>query len=1298
MKKLISAIIALALLTPQFLGSSSAISACADWPMVKGNLGRNSVVPDDCSPINTDLVKLWEYETKGGIYSHSIIAGGKIYFASLDNYIYCLDALTSELVWQTKVDSPPQISGGAYYNNMVFFTCYNGYVVALEAKTGKKLWAYKMMERSFSSPIVATLSTKKTYLFVSCGKTPQDSTKEKSKGGGVYCLDPANGKEVWKITNTTNGYECALAYANDKLYIGNDDAKFYCYNALNGKTIWKYELTKGDTDNEFDVVACVVGGKVYAGNWNGYVYCLDANTGKAVWTYNTKKDIVTSPTVWDNKVYIGNDAGKLNCLDAKTGKPVWSFTAGGAIRDAYPTICKGLVYFGSLDKTMYCLDAKTGKKLWSYKTGDKLHSAPVVWGNKLYFGSNDSYMYCFEGFVPKATKIVINPEKTIVNVGEKTQFTAKVLDQKNNEIKGLKYVWSVTKTDIGTVDSNGLFTGKVAGQCEVVVSAAGLSTSADAIVLDKSFTAPSDDDDCAWPKEGHSNDNNARSVIECGKLTDKLKLLWDFRTQAPTSSDAIVSQGHTFVGSDDGFLYCLDINDGQLIWKFDAGDSVITPTATKNHIFAPVINGKFLCLEKKTGNLVWEFDTGKINISSPLVHDGLVFFGSGYFNPETDTEIEDNALFYCLNAANGEVLWTISTTYDFTTSPVIDGKNIIITSKDRNLYCLDYKSGKQMWKVGFKTGRLWSNPVLSNGRVFVSTSNYELYCFNSTNGKQIWSYKHDDYMTQPCVMANNLFITTYKPELLHLDAQTGKVLSKLELQADNFAPASVQPDGKVFFGCLDGKVLMYDLNLQKIVWQHQTQGEIYTTPSIANGKLFVTSSDGKVYCFVPYTPEPDPDPTPEKVKVVVTPKTAELQPGETANFDAKAFDEDEKEIANAVFEWSCSDENIGTVDQNGLFTAKSVGECEVKAVYKDAFDTGKATVVKFPEPESETCEWNFYRGNNARTGVVPEGCAPRADALDKLWEFETGDDLYSSPTLANGFVYLGSDDMKIYCLEYHTGKLIWEFKTAGRVFSPAVDGGKVYAGSYDRSVYCLSATDGKKIWQFETRGSIFSSPAIWENKVYIGSKDGNLYCLDAANGKKLWSFETKDQIDASPAIWDSKVYFGSQDKHIYCLDAKTGAQVWKFATGYYITSSPTVADGKVFMGSDDKNMYCLDAKTGQKIWVWEAGTVFHYSSPAYYKGKLYVGAQDARLYCVDASNGIPLWNFEVKGWVSSPAICGRKLYFGCEDKKVYCLESETGKKLWDFKLDGTASSPSISNGLMFVGSFDNKLYCFGVAK
>ena len=80
---------------------------------------------------------------------------------------------------------------------------------------------------------------------------------------------------------------------------------------------------------------------------------------------------------------------------------------------------------------------------------------------------------------------------------------------------------------------------------------------------------------------------------------------------------------------------------------------------------------------------------------------------------------------------------------------------------------------------------------------------------------------------------------------------------------------------------------------------------------------------------------------------------------------------------------------------------------------------------------------------------------------DWVWEYKTGDDVFSSPAVSGGYVYVGSDNNKVYCLDAATGIKIWEYKTGGDVrSSPAVSGGYVYVGSGNHKVYCLNAADG----------------------------------------------------------------------------------------------------------------------------------------------------------------------------------------------------------------------------------------------
>lgn len=65
--------------------------------------------------------------------------------------------------------------------------------------------------------------------------------------------------------------------------------------------------------------------------------------------------------------------------------------------------------------------------------------------------------------------------------------------------------------------------------------------------------------------------------------------------------------------------------------------------------------------------------------------------------------------------------------------------------------------------------------------------------------------------------------------------------------------------------------------------------------------------------------------------------------------------------------------------------------------------------------------------------------------------------------MANGVVYIGSDDDNIYALDAHTGAKLWSYATGGGVdSSPAVVNGVVYVGSSDGNVYAFSLKQGQE--------------------------------------------------------------------------------------------------------------------------------------------------------------------------------------------------------------------------------------------
>jgi parallel beta-helix repeat protein len=309
------------------------------------------------------------------------------------------------------------------------------------------------------------------------------------------------------------------------------------------------------------------------------------------------------------------------------------------------------------------------------------------------------------------------------------------------------------------------------------------------------------------------------------------------------------------------------------------------------------------------------------------------------------------------------------------------------------------------------------------------------------------------------------------------------------------------------------------------------------------------------------------------------------------------------------------------------------------------------------EPTSTRYEWPMFHQNLRHTGYS-ESPAPTTNKTQ--WTYTTGDGVYSSPAVADGKVYVGSLDGKVYCLDALTGAHIWNYTTGQVYSSPAVSDGRVYVGSYmPFKVYCLDAATGAHIWNYTTGGQIWSSPAVADGKVYVGSLDNKVYCLDAATGAHIWSYTTGYMVESSPAVADGKVYVGSMDKKVYCLDASTGAYIWNYTTKSNVRSSPAVADGKLYVGSPDGKVYCLDASTGAHVWTYTTSTI---------------------------GGGVS----------SSPAVADGKVYVGSSNNKTYCLDASTGAHIWSYTTDdGVQSSPAVADGMVFIGSYDGKVYAFG---
>lgn len=339
------------------------------------------------------------------------------------------------------------------------------------------------------------------------------------------------------------------------------------------------------------------------------------------------------------------------------------------------------------------------------------------------------------------------------------------------------------------------------------------------------------------------------------------------------------------------------------------------------------------------------------------------------------------------------------------------------------------------------------------------------------------------------------------------------------------------------------------------------------------------------------------------------------------------------------------------------------------------------------------------------------------------WRFSTVDaQLFSSPAVVGGRVYLSTGDRRILALDAESGDLIWEHKVSAPVnSSPAVAGDLVFVGLRDGRVLALNKESGRKRWEFSTGGVVFSSPAVFQGVLYVGSSDGRLYALDAMTGEKRWSHLTGGRITSDPAVNQAVVAVTSQDRHLYLIDTRTGKRRLAFLTSF-VRGSPAFHGNLVFVADDDGVVRAIDWQQRElpfekavrliktQLFVWklvknlphQKGFVWGFrqsaedfvGTPVVTDDFVYVGSASGALFALDRATGEKVWEFRGEsGIATSPSVADTTIFVGDEDGRLYAIDAVTGGLRWQFKADARISStPVLANGMLYFSSRDGSLY------
>ncbi len=180
------------------------------------------------------------------------------------------------------------------------------------------------------------------------------------------------------------------------------------------------------------------------------------------------------------------------------------------------------------------------------------------------------------------------------------------------------------------------------------------------------------------------------------------------------------------------------------------------------------------------------------------------------------------------------------------------------------------------------------------------------------------------------------------------------------------------------------------------------------------------------------------------------------------------------------------------------------------------------------------------------------------------------------------------------------GKELWRAKPGGPLRgAPTIANGQVYVLSQDNQIFALNQPDGVVVWNasasLESQGVFgVAAPAASAGTVVAGFSSGELTAYRYENGRTLWqdalsrtsittSVSSLADIDADPVIEDGRVYAIGQGGRMVALEIATGQRLWEQT--FAGISTPWIAGEWIFVVTDDARVVCLSRANGKVRWI-----------------------------------------------------------------------------------------------------------------
>ncbi len=282
------------------------------------------------------------------------------------------------------------------------------------------------------------------------------------------------------------------------------------------------------------------------------------------------------------------------------------------------------------------------------------------------------------------------------------------------------------------------------------------------------------------------------------------------KRSARLSGGLVSRYGKLFLGSENGVVYALNEENGEVLWQTTVpGEVVASPAVEDGRVVVLTTSGRLVALDTDEGKLQWTLAEEQPPLTlrsagAPIITNGAVLYGRA--DGKVGIALLSNGQpVRQSKVADPRGATELDRMVDVDATPLIAGDELYAIAYNGQLMARKLMSGDEVWKRKYSGYR---DMAVTGNAIVLTDSRSHLFAVDRRNGLELWSNTQleNRTVTAPVIMGDYVVVGDVEGYLYWLDRTDGSIKAMQQLDSSGLYAAPLVDGDTLYVQSRGGKL------------------------------------------------------------------------------------------------------------------------------------------------------------------------------------------------------------------------------------------------------------------------------------------------------------------------------------------------------------------------------------------------------------------------------------------------------------------------------------------------------------